>query len=456
MKTVFSIDSNSSEALNQKLVEFLSEIQSLLDRSSDILLISDGNGSEINYHVDLPEDTEKYFEQIKNDVRRYLSLFDYMTVATFRMITETAGTGGTAFDNRTVHDQRYYEKDFYNAAFEFGMDQSSRTGFETVLRLGEERRLHGIGSASDLLGRIKDGEERFAGNAQCLRDRDIQAEMIRKGQNDIFWDYLLVRSELFEYHSILPDERRESNMILDKVIRFSRLNRIDRGYYCEAVYRMITDGDMEKARRLTEEGLQAEYDDSDDDRRAVWKLNYYSLILADNSRDAVMEADLICNCAFQIKDLIWNSDRNSGAIAAGEAYYIAGMYLKAEDSVREQYVMISRCLDERGEPLDLAMDLDEQFRVLLLMAEIKKKACAGDGELLDSYRRCFDMIGYICSCIRLRGFYVITEITEEDCDYILNNMRRYGSSGVDQPEGLPAYGSHRRRYTAMYDGQKNE
>ena len=446
MKTIFVFKAADNTSSAEKTEEHIRMIRSMLEHSSDIYIFTADQKKDVYYHVAVPADSDGYFRRITADLRRYLSYFDYIAVETFRMLTDTACLRGSSGTDEPEDD---LQEGFYDAAFKYGMDPDSREKYEKMLRLAEDRRYLGGYDAQELLDRISDLEESFPGCAQCLRDRDIQIHLLRNGQTDLFWDYLQTRSELFEYR-IMPDERRESDIILDRVIRFSRLMRIDRGYYCEAVYRLITDGELQKARIMTVEGLISDFDDSEDDRRAVWKLHYYRMLLSEDPQEAAEEADLLSGYPDDIKDLIWNYDMNSCAVLSGEVYYRTSQYLKAEEAISTQYGMIISCMEPGKETVDLPMDLDEQFRILLLKAELLRRTEHDPDMLFDAYRKCFEMISYIHSCIEERGFVMLTGISEADSEYVLNNMRRYHPENTAAAGEPVNGGSDERHYTAIY------
>ena len=447
MKTVFNFTGKLNRTTEQRLERILQQIQSLLNLSSDIfLMLNERDLPDVNTFL-LPKLAEAHLKKVLLDTQIYLSFFDYMTEDTFRMIATDTDPGCgwkhmlEAADHTSCGDSA---KDYHKAAFEYGMCPESRKKFDEMICRAFIRRLKREMRPEYVLEQITGDEERFPGEAQCLRDRDLQSDLLSDCDKDLYWEYITVRRELFEYHDIFPDEYCESEMILEKLIRFSRVHHIDRSYYCDAVDRMIISKEWDKARMLTEEGLYVSFPDSEEDRESVRKLHYYMMILAENAKEAAMEADLLQTLPCGRQGLLWDYEQNSCAVASGEAYYRNGEYEKAWKAIERQVSMIEEAM-EGGEPVDLYMEPDEQFRTLLLRAELLKIKCASETDVISAYSCCLYMIRYISGCDRKQKFRILTGITSADEKYIHEQMKQETDDHVYLQKE-----TYRKNYTAMY------
>ena len=450
MKTVFDLTGRNSKEARQRLECIRQQIQSLLDLSSDVLLVLNGEEFPGRNVIFLREEEEEQLTQILRDTKTYLSFFDYMTEETFRMIASSPSIPRDRIDTEIVsflERKASLENCFFQAVFAYGMEPSDREKFDCMICLAALRRRKGTVCPDWIMNEITGLDERFAGEAQCLRDKDLQQALLYEKAEDGYWKYLTLRRELFEYHDILPDERTESDMILAKLIRFSRFHHIDRSYYCEAARRLIVDEEWERARRVVAEGLNASFPDDKEDRKEIWMLHYYRMILSERTDDAAAEADLLQQMMPDVMELLWDYDINSFAVASGEVYYRNGQYDLAEKAIRSQGEMIGRAM-EIGEPIDLRMDLDEQFRILLLQAELRKRKDKNRWTVALAYGGCVWMIRYIHDCIEKRGFHLFSRITPADEQYVHEQLIQCGQDKMIAPTANDHQSD--RFYTAMY------
>lgn len=450
MKTTFILTGINGSTAEQGLTTYVERVQSLLDHSSDIILLTNDQWPDIDHSVEIRGDPVSFVKRMLTDTERYLYFFDFITADTFRMILDTAGSENSRSEGKAAKHPEDAEEEFYKAAYSYGMDPSNRTKFDKMMHLAEIRRKLDRYDAGKLMRRIKGSEERFPGETQCLRDRVIQESMLNNSLNSQFLDYLQARTTAFEHRCRTSEERRESRMVIDKVVGFSWYLQFNRGYYCDAVLRMLKEGEKEKAGMLVEEGLAAKFDDSEDDRRIVWKLHYCRMLLEDDTDRAAEEADLLRSYPEEIRKMIWNSDMNSCAVLSGEIYYRTAQYAKAEEAICIQYEMISDCMTSGNDPVDLPMGLDEQFRALLLKAELLKKEDRDSVTLFGAYLKCYEMIRYIDDCIGKYGFKIDTGITAGDKEYVLQNMEKNRPEDLRMTEEQVGTGSEESHFAAMY------
>ena len=133
--------------------------------------------------------------------------------------------------------------------------------------------------------------------------------------------------------------------------------------------------------------------------------------------------------------------------ASGEVYYRSGRYDLAEKAIRRQGEMIGRAM-EIGEPIDLRMDLDEQFRILLLQAELRKRKDKNGWAVALAYGGCEWMICYIHDCVEKRGFHLLSRITSADERYVHEQLIQCGQEKKIAPTANDQQSD--KFYTAMY------
>ena len=283
MKTVYCI-----QELNEQMADVedvLLHIRRLLDGASDIFLVL-GTIQECSGCFSFKNDPALQLLRLEQVLMSYFSHFDYMTCRTFEMLMEKISAEPDYFHDLTK--KHFYGSppvSYWDLCRLYGERPSDSRLFAALISAAWERKKTFISSPEAVL----DGpaltfcDEEFYGEAMCMRDKLYFRSLT--GSPSMLMECLDDRLSLFDSHHILPDERREEEYVMDKIVNLSGMMHFSRSSYCDAVAALVTDGDNEKARRYIKEGLAGEFPDSLKDRQAKAVLMYYDVL---TEEDAVL------------------------------------------------------------------------------------------------------------------------------------------------------------------------
>ncbi len=369
MRTVYILKTDNG--MTEDAEELLLRIQSVLENGSDIYLTADERRSEYATVIHTHQDVYDVLSSSLEVIRDYFLYFDYLICSHFEMMLRTLADDPSFFRRQRIKPPDIIE-DFYTTCKNSANNPDDPFLFWIMMNSAMKRSLcfrqDQTGRLSVSLPALSFDEEEFFGEAMCLRDRLIYEYCSR--DPEALFSILSDRIDVFEYHNILPDDTRESILILDKLSCLSsRLHRT-RSYYSEAVFLLMTNMEYDQAARLAKEGLSADFEDTPSDRNEVARLLFFIMKMEDEPTEKAGCADRLL--AFVDEKLLpgGQSILDSMLIDTAKVYHMNGQYEKAL-SVLEPIVLkaVYRSSDTDS-LLDAFDDLSERVNALCLYAVI--------------------------------------------------------------------------------------